>query len=571
MIIRGFILLVLMGNHVSLQDGITSNVINCTIGSENITLFNDTKIQYVVGIAFDKTSQENSGGIISGTNILCDNGNLNCPVVVKAALNNCNNSASPPFNCSFDSARTITFNMIKIHLQVKVIIKHISYAQKNETLSFTMNTEFVKSLFPKSESGKFNLTVCSLEAAPTASTSISSNEYSKRNFCLTDTKAHFENKGIQYQVTVDFDKSNKTENVNNIANILCQNVSLHCPAVVLATLASCDSSTSQTFDCEFNSTLRIKFNETISDLQIKVIIKNINKTQKIEALNYTVSTEFVKRLLSNLMPEKVNLTNCGPDAPSTTPKVSPSTSTATYSNENFCTIGLQNRTLIKGNFQYEVKVAFNKSSNGKSDGVINDTEILCQHTNSHCPVVVKATLITCFGNQEARSDCLFNLNRTISFSEKKFDLQVTVLVSNISDNQKNEAIDFTVSTKFVKKLFSESRSGKARLTNCKQEEIPTNTKSTSKSATATPEKKKNSKSSNGKIALVVLAFFILLGVAIIACYFKYRKNLSNRPAYYNDISLNDPLHTEIKFYKADGGDVEDNAEEDDDDDVLPLI
>ena len=69
----------------------------------------------------------------------------------------------------------------------------------------------------------------------------------------------------------------------------------------------------------------------------------------------------------------------------------------------------------------------------------------------------------------------------------------------------------------------------------------------------------------------MLAFLILLGVAIIACYFKYRKNLSNRPAYYNDISLNDPLHTEIKFYKADGGDVEDNAEEEDDDDVLPLI
>ena len=84
-----------------------------------------------------------------------------------------------------------------------------------------------------------------------------------------------------------------------------------------------------------------------------------------------------------------------------------------------------------------------------------------------------------------------------------------------------------------------------------------------------PEKK-NSKSSNGKIALVILAIFILMGVGIIACYFKYRRKLSNRPAYYNDISLNDPLQAEIKFYKADGEDGEDNAEEDDDD-MLPLI
>ena len=62
-----------------------------------------------------------------------------------------------------------------------------------------------------------------------------------------------------------------------------------------------------------------------------------------------------------------------------------------------------------------------------------------------------------------------------------------------------------------------------------------------------------------------------MGVAIIACYYKHRKKLSNRPAYYNDISLSDPLHTEIKFYKADGGDAEDNVEEDDDDEILPLI
>ena len=99
----------------------------------------------------------------------------------------------------------------------------------------------------------------------------------------------------------------------------------------------------------------------------------------------------------------------------------------------------------------------------------------------------------------------------------------------------------------------------------------TPTTTTNSTATTTLGRKAKSKSSNGKIALVILAIFILMGVAIIACYYKYRKKLSNRPAYYNDISLNDPLHTEIKFYKADGEGVEDNAEEDDDDDILPLI
>lgn len=98
----------------------------------------------------------------------------------------------------------------------------------------------------------------------------------------------------------------------------------------------------------------------------------------------------------------------------------------------------------------------------------------------------------------------------------------------------------------------------------------TPTTTTNSTATTTLGRKAKSKSSNGKIALVILAIFILMGVAIIACYYKYRKKLSNRPAYYNDISLNDPLHTEIKFYKADGEDAEDNVEEDDDD-ILPLI
>ena len=92
-----------------------------------------------------------------------------------------------------------------------------------------------------------------------------------------------------------------------------------------------------------------------------------------------------------------------------------------------------------------------------------------------------------------------------------------------------------------------------------------------KTVSTTPGRKAKSKSSNGKIALVILAIFILMGVGIIACYYKYRKKLSDRPAYYNDISLNDPLHTEIKFCKADGEDTEDNVEEDDDDDILPLI
>ena len=573
-----------MNSHVSSNSNektyrITSN---CTIGSENITLFNNKEFHYEVKIAFNKTSVGRSDGIISGAKILCGNGNLNCPVVVKANLTYCNNSAIPPLNCSFNSTRTITFNDAKLHLQVKVIIKNISYTQENETLNFTVTAEFVKSLFPNSESRKVSLTNCSL--APTTpipttepSTSISSYENSRKSNCLTDNIVAFKDKDIQYNIINYLDKSNKTEKVefNNIANILCQNVTLNCPAVVIPTLVSCDSSISQTFDCPFNSTLTINFNETIRDLKIKIIIKNINRTQKNEALNFIGSTEFVKSLFSKLMPEKVlNLTNCSQQVPSVIP----------YSNGSFCTIGLQNRTLFTGNFQYEVRVAFNKSSQENSDRVINGTEIMCQKNDSYCPLVVKATLVKCFDNQKAISECLFNLRSTISSSGKNIDLEVTVRVSKVSDVLKNKTVNFTVSPKFVKTLLSEEKSEKALLTNCTQEEIQTTTTSSSKPSTsistpttaattsATPGKKQKSKSSNGKIALVVLAFFILLGVAIIACYFKYKRKLSNRPAYYNDISLNDPLHTEIKFYKADGEDVEDNAEEeDDDDDVLPLI
>jgi len=81
---------------------------------------------------------------------------------------------------------------------------------------------------------------------------------------------------------------------------------------------------------------------------------------------------------------------------------------------------------------------------------------------------------------------------------------------------------------------------------------------TSKNDTCKGHKSKHS-ADPAKIVLIVLAVLIVASVIVVAVYLKKRKRLSNQPAYYNDIALNDPLRYEI-----------DNEEEQDDDE-LPLF
>ena len=276
------------------------------------------------------------------------------------------------------------------------------------------------------------------------------------------------------------------------------------------------------------------------------------------------------------MPGKVNVTNCSLEATSpTTPivEVSISVYSDAYSNGSYCPI--DNITLSKSkDIHYQVINDFDERKKAGNVRFLNGTNIFCSNGSSHFPIVAKLTRANCDEKSSPTVDCLFYSNHTSKCNETKIDLQIKVIIKNISDTQNNEALNFTLSTEFVKSLFLKNMPGKVNVTNCSLKSTPatfTPTPFTTTNTSAIPGKKQKSKSSNGKIALVALAFLILLGVAFIACYFKYKKKLSNQPAYYNDISLNDPLHTEIKFYKADGEDVEDNAEEDDDDDILPLI
>ena len=230
--------------------------------------------------------------------------------------------------------------------------------------------------------------------------------------------------------------------------------------------------------------------------------------------------------------------------------------------------------------------------------------------NVSCQVKVEILLANCSNcsnTQKPTVHCEFNSIQIISFDNKTIDLNGIISVNtNITVNL--ERLNFVINSEYLLETLNFTKNGEnlknltseiVKFINCSLVNIeetaatttttkkpttkndvtkkpttnePTTKKPTTKKPTTKkPVKKTKSKSSNGKIALVILAIFILMGVGIIACYFKYRKKLSNGPAYYNDISLNDPLHTEIKFYKADGEDGEDNAEEDDDDDVLPLI
>ena len=565
MILRSFIILVLIDGYLSKQTCKSSS--NCTISSENITLLNKEDFQYEVNVAFSKKSQGNSTGVISGTEIWCDDGNLHCPVVVEATLVSCGNSTSPTlaFSCSFNLNRTIRFEEAKIDLQIEVVIKNISDTQQNEALNFTLSTEFVKSLFLEKISRKVNVTKC---ASPT---SIHRYTYSNGSYCPIENVTPSNGKDIQYQVIVDFDKSNNAESirVSNNTIIFCDNGSSHLPIVAKATRAICDTESSSPIDRLFNSNPTIKCNKTKIDLQIKVLIKNISDTQIKEVFDFTLDTEFMKSLFLKDMPGKVNFTNCSLEATSTTPTPTAEAPTLvhryTYSNGSCCPI--ENVKLFNSkDIQYQVIIDFDKRNNAESIRVSNNRNIFCGNGSSHFPIVAKATRANCDNESSSPIDCLFNSNLTIKCNETKIDLQIKVLIKN-SDTQIKEVLNFTLNTEFMKSFFLKNTPGKVNVTNCSLTSTPTTFIPTPFSITTT-----KSKSSNGKIALVVLAFFILLGVASITCYFKYKKKLSNRPACYNDISLNDPLHTEIKFYKADGKDVEDNVEDDDDDDdILPLI
>ena len=290
---------------------------------------------------------------------------------------------------------------------------------------------------------------------------------------------------------------------------------------------------------------------------------------------------------------------------------------------NNCTFGFNTKLPSEGKAQptysSNILVTFNETQ--KKDIKLLPKNFCCKG-KLICQVKVKIALANC-RNTLTSTICEFNSTQIISLDNKKIDRNGSVLIKpNVTINLKT--LTFTNNSEYLAKLVPVT----VKLVNCSLKKIETPTSDTtatqtsntttattttnttttpnttmapgkveSMSTTSTSTRTKptvtnvtttttaeatttttatanttttKSKSSNGKIALVILAIFILLGVAIITCYYKYRKKLSNRPAYYNDISLNDPLHTEIKFYKADGEDVEDGAE-DDDDDILPLI
>lgn len=292
---------------------------------------------------------------------------------------------------------------------------------------------------------------------------------------------------------------------------------------------------------------------------------------------------------------------------------------------NNCTFDYNNESPLEDRVQSKVSLTFSKTEKKDSKPVL---EKLCPTGKSTRKAKVKIALVNCNVTQKQLIYCEFHSIQIIS-SDNTTDLSRSgVINTSIPINSEMlKTLNFTADCKYQTK----SAPVTAELVNCSLVKIEapaastdttittastttntttstttatttasstttttttesnanttsatttttTATPTTARNSTATinktlsttPGRKAKSKSSNGKIALVILAIFILMGVGIIACYYKYRKKLSNRPAYYNDISLNDPLHTEIKFYKADGEDAEDNVEEDDDD-ILPLI
>ena len=291
---------------------------------------------------------------------------------------------------------------------------------------------------------------------------------------------------------------------------------------------------------------------------------------------------------------------------------------------NNCTFGYNNESPLKDRVQSKVSLTFSKTKNKDSKP---EFEKFCPTGKSTCKAEVKIALVNCNVTQK-RLGCEFHSIQIIS-SDNTTDLNRSgVINTSIHINPEMlKTLNFTTDSKYLTmsapglvncslvKIEAPAASADAHATTAASTTtnttttptIKTNTTASSiaaatttksnasttstttttttatptatrnstatinKTVSTTPGRKAKSKSSNGKIALVILAIFILMGVGIIACYYKYRKKLSNRPAYYNDISLNDPLHTEIKFYKADGEDTEDNVEEDDDDDILPLI
>jgi len=67
-------------------------------------------------------------------------------------------------------------------------------------------------------------------------------------------------------------------------------------------------------------------------------------------------------------------------------------------------------------------------------------------------------------------------------------------------------------------------------------------------------------SSKGKTVLIIFATLMLVIIIGIAIFCRRKKRLSNQPAYYNDIAINDPLRYELN-----------SADEMEDGDELPLF
>ena len=130
------------------------------------------------------------------------------------------------------------------------------------------------------------------------------------------------------------------------------------------------------------------------------------------------------------------------------------------------------------------------------------------------------------------------------------------IVSTHNNSTLTEPTDIESSTLFLETSISESTSIESSAIE------PSASLIASVSVNITAKITNASHSSNpAKTVLIILAVLIILSVLLVALYLKKKPRLSNQPAYYNDIALNDPLRYEI----------EGEQQDDDDDDELPLF
>ena len=315
---------------------------------------------------------------------------------------------------------------------------------------------------------------------------------------------------VQSKVSLTFSKTEKKDS-KPVLEKLCPTGKSTCKAEVKIALVNCNVKQKRLIYCEFHSIQIFSSDNTIDLNRSGVINTSIHiNTEMLKTLNFTTDSKYLT------MSGTTELVNC---------------------------------SLVK----IEAPAASTDATS----------------TTAASTTTTTTTMPTITTNTTASSTTTINTTTTTTTKSNTTSTTTTITTATPTTTRNSTAtINKAVSTTPGRKAKSKSSNGKIA--------TPTATRNSTatinKTVSATPGRKAKSNSSNGKIALVILAIFILMGVGIIACYYKYRKKLSNRPAYYNDISLNDPLHTEIKFYKADGEDTEDNVEEDDDDDdILPLI